>query len=401
MKDIIIIANFCRDFSENDNGRFLFLCKEITRECHECHVEIITSDFSHVKKEHRKDTLTQWPFKITMLKESGYKKNISFKRFISHFIWGINVWKYLQKRRTPDVVYCAVPSLTGPLFAAKYCEKNKIKFIIDIQDLWPEAFKMIFNIPVISDLIFAPFLHIANGIYRRADVIYGVSDTYVNRALKVKKHCIASHTVFLGTDLNTYDMFVKNNLVQKPESELWIGYCGTLGASYDLKCVLDALVIIRNKGVEVPKFIVMGDGPRQIEFMQYAESKQLDVVFTGRLPYDKMCGMLSACDIAVNPIRRRSAGTIINKHADYAAAGIPVVNNQESEEYRSLVNEYSMGLNCKCGDSLDMAEKFIILIKSENLRLQMGKQARRCAEERFNRSITYKKIIDVCTEENS
>ena len=28
MKDIVIIANFCRDFSETDNGRFMYLCKE-------------------------------------------------------------------------------------------------------------------------------------------------------------------------------------------------------------------------------------------------------------------------------------------------------------------------------------------------------------------------------------
>ena len=41
MKDIVIIANFCRDFSETDNGRFMYLCKELSKEHN---VEIITSD---------------------------------------------------------------------------------------------------------------------------------------------------------------------------------------------------------------------------------------------------------------------------------------------------------------------------------------------------------------------
>lgn len=58
-------------------------------------------------------------------------------------------------------------------------QKNKIPLIIDIQDLWPEAFKMAFNIPIISDILFAPMMRQANNIYSRADVIMAVSDTYV------------------------------------------------------------------------------------------------------------------------------------------------------------------------------------------------------------------------------
>ena len=68
-------------------------------------------------------------------------------------------------------MYCAIPSLSGPYKIAEYCEKNNIRFIIDVQDLWPEAFQMVLNIPVISDVVFAPFTILANGIYKRADAI--------------------------------------------------------------------------------------------------------------------------------------------------------------------------------------------------------------------------------------
>ena len=43
-----------------------------------------------------------------------------------------------------------------------------------------------------------------------------------------------------------------------------------------------------------------------------------------------MVGMLGVCDIAVNSISKGAAQSIINKHGDYAAAGLPVVNTQES-----------------------------------------------------------------------
>ncbi len=39
-----------------------------------------------------------------------------------------------------------------------------------------------------------------------------------------------------------------------------IAYCGTLGKSYDIKCVIDALDKIQNPKL---KLIVMGDGPRE------------------------------------------------------------------------------------------------------------------------------------------
>lgn len=75
--------------------------------------------------------------------------------------------------------------------------------------------------------------------------------------------------------------------------------------------------------------IVMGDGIRRNEFEKM--SKGLNVTFLGMLPYHQMCGVLVACDMVVNPIVGTSVASIINKHADYAASGKPVLNTQNSE----------------------------------------------------------------------
>ena len=57
-----------------------------------------------------------------MLKEPGYTKNVSFKRFYSHYVMGRNLRKYLSNRKKPDVIYCAVPSLDVAKTAAKYAK---------------------------------------------------------------------------------------------------------------------------------------------------------------------------------------------------------------------------------------------------------------------------------------
>lgn len=397
MKDIVIIANFCRDFSETDNGRFMYLCKKLSVDNK---VEIITSDFRHSTKKRKKPLKHSWPFTITFLHEPGYDKNISFKRFYSHYMWGKEVEKYLNKRKKPDIIYSAVPSLTGPLKAAKYCERNNIKFIIDIQDLWPEAFKLAFNVPVISDIIFAPFNAYVNGIYKRADEICAVSRTYAERAKSVNNKCSDTHVVFLGTELSTFDRYVRENPVEKPKDELWLGYCGTLGASYDITIAIDALAILKHRGITPPKFIILGDGERKAEFEQYAKELGIECLFTGRLPYEKMCGWLASCDIAVNPIMHNAAQSIINKHGDFAASGIPVLNTQECKEYRDLVKEYKMGFNCKNGDAEGLANRLKRLIEDDALRLKMGKNARKCAEEKFDRSYSYKSLLKTVGDDN-
>ena len=108
-----------------------------------------------------------------------------------------------------------------------------------------------------------------------------------------------------------------------------------------------------------------------------------------------MCGLLASCDVTVNPIKGKSAASIINKHADYAACGLPVINTQESPEYRKLVSDYNMGFNCKNGDAADMAQKLTMLMNSMELRKEMGRNSRRCAEERFDRQTTYQKILNM------
>lgn len=394
MKDIVVVANFCGDLSENDNIRFTYLCRELAKNHN---VELITSDFSHTQKAHRQAQKYKTSFKVTLLHETGYVKNVSLRRFFSHYMWGKAVSKYLKGRKKPDVIYCAVPSLKGPLAVAKYCEKNNVKFIVDVQDLWPEAFKMVLNIPIVSDVIFAPFNFLSNGIYKRADEIVAVSDSYVNRALSVNKKCKSGNTVYLGTKLETYDLGVKEAtpIYKKTGAQVLVGYCGSLATSYDIPNLIYAVRKLCDKGIENVKLVIIGDGTHKAQFEEIAGKYEVDAVFTGSLPYDVMCAQLNECDIVVNPIRHGSAATIINKHGDYAASGLPVINSQESVEYRNLVDEYKMGLNCKNEDAQDMADKLEMLILDKELRLQMGQNARRCATEKFDRSVTYKKIIEL------
>ena len=393
--DIVIISEFSESFSETDNDRFLYLARTLSEQ-HE--VELITSSFRHSSKSRRTEPEASWPFQITFLEEPGYPRNICLQRFRSHRIWGRNVLEYLQNRKKPDAVYCAVPSLTAPALAAEYCERNGIRFIIDIQDLWPEAFRMALDIPVVSTAVFAPFASLADRSYQRADAVCAVSEKTRERALRVNRKGGKGCAVYLGVELDAFDRNAEAYpLAETPwarkDREILLGYAGTFGTSYDLPAVFDAM---RRLGRPELRMIAVGDGPLEESFRKQAEG--LNVTFTGRLPYERMCGVLKGCDMMVNPIVGNSAATIINKHGDYAACGRAVLNTQNSEEYRALVEEYRMGLNCRCGDAEDLAGKLEYLADNPGLREEMGRNARRCAEERFDRAKTYRKLAEVITQ---
>ncbi len=394
---IKIIAFFCGPLDGTYNSRFLYLGDLLAS--HD--VEVITTDFNHYGKCFYPQTVEKHSYPITQIHEPSYRKNISLSRFYSHFIWAKNIKKYLETIDKPDVVYIAVPTLLAAYYAEQYCKKNKITSIIDVQDLWPEAFQMVFNIPVISNIIFIPFRYLANSVYKGADKIVSVSETFTKRALLglVKKSC----TVFLGTNLKTFDSNVRHNInsilsevsLSKQPNEIWVGYCGSLGDSYDIDCVIDALSILKDDDQLSIKLVVMGEGYKKESFIRHSKEKKIDHVFTGNLPYEKMCALLSLCDIAVNPIVGKSAASIINKHADYASAGIPVINTQESVEYRELVESYHMGFNTPNGDPAAMANMIKLLAYDKKQRAIMGRNARRCAEDKFDRRSTYTKIVEL------
>lgn len=387
--DIVIIANFCSALDKPANSRFSYIADLLAKENE---VEIIGSAFSHEMKRKRECDFSRFSYKVTLIKEPGYRKNISVQRFLSHRVWGKNVLEYIQQRKKPNVVYCAIPSLTAAALVGKYCNSNGIRFVLDIQDLWPEAFRMKLNVPILSGIAFTPFRRRANCAYSAADAIVAVSQTYVTIAKSINKRANITAAVYIGTDLCVFDKYAKENKIIRQDDEFWIGYCGSMSDSYDIPCVVDAIRRLNNTKV---RLIAMGDGYLKDEFQKYAAQAGISAEFTGYVNYPEMCGRLTACDVTVNPIRHKSAASIINKHADYAACGLPVINTQESEEYRNLVSDYYMGFNCMNGNAADMADKLSKLMANRKLCQEMGKNARKCAEEMFDRKKTYKRIINI------
>ena len=394
MKTIIIIANFCRKFDGTVNGRFLYLAEMFAKGGFR--VELITSDFDHGTKKYKDEPVKTYESKIIYIHEPGYVKNISFRRLYSHRCWGMNVREYLESHTVPDYIYCAVPSLTAAREAARFSKSHHVKFFIDVQDLWPEAFGLVIKSRSLRNLLSFPMKLYVDEIYKAADRVIAVSDTYRNRVLAVNKRDKESLSVYLGTDGGVFDQASKKYRLDRKDNEIWLCYVGTLSFSYDIEWVLDALRLLKERNFSrVVKFVVIGDGPLKNRFEKCAEDKSVYVEFTGKMSYEKMVGLLCSCDITINPIKKGSAGSIINKVGDYALSGLPVINTQECEEYRDLIEQYKCGINCEVGSVKEIANAIEKLALDKDLRGRMGKRSRELGDERFDRRKTYSAIASL------
>ncbi len=396
IKDVLLIANFWHFEFEKKSSRYRTMADVLCNAGY--NVEVVSSSFRHQTKQQRDIEYIKTiesPYKVTLLHEPEYKKNVSLKRIYSHHCFAKEVTKYLKTRKRPDLIICSVPSLSVGSAVTKFAEENNIKIIIDIQDLWPESFKMALNIPVISDMLFYPMMIQANRIYARADKVMAVSETYVKRGLEKNKKDGSGLSVYIGTDSKLVAEAIDGKEITRTDNDFWIGYIGALGHSYDIPTVIDALKILKDKGYENIVFKIMGEGVLIDEFKKYASEAKVNCEFSGFIEYGEMMANLMACDCAVNPIIGESVSSIINKVADYAMAGVPVINTQNSPEYRALLEKYECGINCENGNPQSMADAILKLYNDEDLKRTMGEKSRILGKEKFDRNIIYKNIVSL------
>ena len=389
MKRVLIIAHYCGDLDGRLSNRFVYLANLLSAEFE---VELITSNFYHTKKIHKSIT-GNYPFRITLVGEPGYKKNISIKRILSHWVFGKNLKKYLNTKNEIDIVYSSFPSFSIAKVAYQFSSKVKGRFIIDIQDLWPESFEKILGKNIFSGIVIRLLLNRVKKLYRNCDAIIAVSNTFLSTPQAIVKSEIPLLPVYIGA-VKFPEFNFKKRFPDNGGNSVSLLYLGSLGESYDLITAIRAYNIAKEELRHVIniEFDIIGEGARKSYFEKYAAESKSSVRFLGLLDYNEVQKVIPNYDIALNPISSWSVASIINKHGDYALASLPVLNTQKSKEYIDLLSQYNCGLSSEAGCSRSLADNIYKLCTNKELLVQMRENTKKMAFDNFDRSHTYKKI---------
>lgn len=402
MSKIAVITMGVRLDHEQGYTRFRSICEMFADAGHE--VDLITTTFQHWEKRQRdmeQIRHDKYKFRLRFIYEPGYKKNIDLRRIFSHKVAATKLRKLLERTGDYDLIYAEIPPNNVALTAAEYAYKRGIPFIADVNDLWPEAMRMVIDIPVLSTVLFYPLQREAEKVYKLASGVIGTSDEYRERPFLRRKRDIPKKTVYVGNELQVFDEgFEKNkDSVVKGADEFWVSYAGTIGTSYDIRTMVLAAEVLKKRGMTNIRFKILGDGPMREELEGLAEARKADhVEFVGYTAYDRMAAYLVRSDLLVNSFVRKAPQSIVTKIGDYLAAGKPMINTCMSPEFRNKVQQDGFGINIIPEDAKGLADAVEALYKDPERCREMGERARQIAEEQFDRPKSYQGILKMAEE---
>ncbi len=402
MKKIAIITMGVKLNGEKGYTRFRYLAEFLTAAGYQ--VDLITTTFQHWEKAQRnlnEIKKEDYPFGLKFIYEPGYKRNVDLRRVRSHRIAAENLKKLLETEGDYDLLYAEIPPNDVALAAAEFAKAKGIPFVADVNDLWPEAMRMVLDIPVVSDILFHPLLRDAEKVYSLVSGVVGTSDEYRDRPFARQNRDIPRITVYVGNEISQFDAGAaqKKPEVNKNEGEFWVGYAGTIGTSYDIETMVLAGEELARRGRDHIRIKILGGGPTKEKLEELARQKHIDnVEFVGYAPYDMMAAYLTSCDVLVNSFVKKAPQSIVTKIGDYLAAGKPMINTCSSPEFRAKVDADGFGVNIEAEDVKILADAIEKFANDPALCESMGKKARQIAEEQFDRPKSYQRIRELIEE---
>jgi len=338
MKNRILLVSLFGDVNTGHNYRV----DNIYKAFHEFDRFIVTADFNHATKQYKPESKSD---NVHYIHVPAYQKNLSIKRICSHIVFAIKLYNYLCGLDIlPQMIYCAMPASLTAFYCGRFCKRRKIKFVVDVVDLWPDSLFPISHKFIALKPILFPWAFITNRAYSMADYISAESKKYAEVALGKSKTTKWSYT-YLGVDIEEMNRLVLSSKVpdRTDHNEIWICYGGSLGNSYDFDSILEAVKFIDSEGIKY-RFFFVAEGECRFEIEKYIQQHQLNAEITGRMPYNDYLKYLSRCDIAINSFKPTTKVVYSYKFNDYVGLKLFVLNNLRGET-ADMVNEYSIGRN--------------------------------------------------------
>jgi len=291
-----------------------------------------------------------------------------------------------------DIAICSSGPLTIGLPGVLAKKIRNKKLVFEVRDLWPQGsielgkisnpllIKMAFWFEKVcysnSSLVIPCSIDMESDILRR----FPHTNTYVIPNASDSSFYITPHE-----NPQVYPEFVKGKNI--------VLYAGSLGLMDDCMQIIEAAKLLHNDSVAI---VFAGDGAER-DVLEYEVQKNhiKNVFFTGLLPKKdiiKWFFLSKASLITFKDLKVLSSNSP-NKMFDSFAAGVPIIQTTNGW-IKELVENENCGINAKAYDPQDLANAINLIVKNNELRALMSKNALRLAKNDFNRDILSEKYMD-------
>ena len=351
-----------------------------------------TSDFNHTTKKRRalkSDSAASGSVPaLRIIHAPAYYANVSLRRMWSHFVYAVRFYfaagRAGAQGGAPGLIVASSPTLCACAAARLLARRYHARFVLDVQDAWPETFER-----VVPRALLWPLRCLARSNYLAADRITAVAARHID--------LVRSCGVRAPAALFYHGIEPRENPSPLPlpatprranHDAIALVYAGNLGRTYDIATLISAV-----ESHPAWTLDVAGRGEQEVLFSpQSAAVRSGRIRYHGYLDERALCDLLEKCDIGVVPMAPESCVGVPYKFADYSRAALAIVSSLggESEE---LLRRYSCGEGYEPGNAESLADAMGRLIP----RLDDAKRAS-CAMCRaeFDSSKIYPAYANFC-----
>jgi glycosyltransferase involved in cell wall biosynthesis len=303
----------------------------------------------------------------------------------------------LALREPCDLVFATSTPLTAALpgIAARWL--RGLPFVFEVRDLWPEIPRQMGVIR--NPLILGLLAGLEWCAYRSAHRLIGLSPGIVDGIARIATRRDLIDMIPNGCDI---ERFAADESPWRPDGvsygDLMAVFAGAHGPANGLDAVLDAAAVLKERGRNDIKLVLVGDGKLKATLQEQARSRGLDnVVFHPPVPKTRIIGLMKATDLGLQILADVPAfyyGTSPNKFFDYLAAGRPVLCNYPGW-ITDLTRDNGIGYAVPPRDAGAFADALVSASEDRAALAVMGKNALELAHASFSRHTLAERFVAV------
>lgn len=361
-----------------------------------------TTTFDHQMKKHlfsntKKDVVSKNRTMVYLHTKIKYKKNISVWRILNHYFVGKEFRVISRQETTPDIIFCAYPTIDLAFESVKYGVEKKIPVVIDVRDLWPDIFWTSINdrFKPMAKFLLQKLIFKKQFIFNNCNAITAISDGYLKWAKEqLREPNLTIGKVFpLGYKKNPVkyspderdEVLVKLG-VDKSKKIIW--FVGSFGSTYDLEpVILAARELDYRSDIQ---FVFSGDGQKNKIWKSLAKGCS-NILFTGWLDKKGISILSEVTCVGLMAYAKGAPQGMPNKIFEYLSAGIPILSSLQTET-KNILSSYNVGLTYDVEDYRDFIKKLEFIIDVDAERAIMSQNAISLFDKEYSEDVIYSKL---------
>lgn len=357
------------------------------------------STFDHFKKKwiFRTDTdlNVRNSFNIKALKGAGYKKNISFSRFVDHRIIARKFRRLAPEMPKPDIIITSMPPHNLAFEVVMFAKDNNIPVLVDIRDEWPDLFlnyaplrlRRFVKMALFRDFsIIKKTMQSANGLIAMMNPLLEWGLNYAKRDKTWR-----DRVFYLGYKrsiacTNKSDRMLK--LIEDIKNRFVVTFIGAFIHHANPSILIDCARELIDENIY---FVLAGDGDLFTEIKRKS-SNLPNVALPGWLKQSEINTLLEYSDVGVcSTTQIRNA--FANKAFVYLSAGLPVLSAWQGD-LKDIIEEYQIGFYYPPNDVDALVNSIKKLYEDQELYRTMSNNALRVFNELFDADKIYNEYAD-------